>query len=172
MDILLADKTNILDCSKPADLNKFIAYSDMSFKCKIKTFGQVQGLLLSTFEKGSSNKSIPGAEVDAFYVLLGKRNEQQKNFLEYRDGYFNFLKSSLNKKVSNTDTPVSPAVTSPKSTSAVTDNKSSGVTDNKSSAITDNKSSGVTAEGGSIANKNPVSQELIDIASELLNLFT
>lgn len=172
MDLLFAEKTNSLDHSKPEDLNKIVTYSELNFKSKLKTFEQVQELLLSTFEKGSSNKSIPSAEVYAFYVLLGKRNEQHKNFLEYRDKYFNFLKTSLNKKVSNTDTPVSPAVTSPKSTCAVTDNKSSAVTDNKSSAITDNKSSGVTAEGGSIANKNSISDELIDIVNELINLFT
>jgi len=164
MDLLIAEKTSLLDQSKPEDLNKIVTYSEWHFKSKLKTFEQVQELLLSTFEKGSSNKSIPSAEVDAFYVLLGKRNEQHQNFIEYRDKYFNFLKTSLNKKVSNTDTPVSPAVTSPKSTCAVTDNKSS--------AITDNKSSGVTAEGGSIANKNEVSDELIDIVNELINLFT
>lgn len=152
MDILIKDKLSKIDLSKPDDIEKTIKLANMSFDNKYKIFSKLTDLFKSNITRQSSDGTISKAEVDVFNILLAKRNKEEEAFLKEKTYSFNKIYEELNatKKVSEGI---------PKTYGTVEEIKSSGIKETTS-----------FFEGD--IPKVPLSEELLNVVKEVLDLFS
>jgi len=133
----------------------------------------------STFEKGASNNTITQAEVDSFNILLRKRNIEKKEFLDFKNDHFKAIRTKLNGISKNSSDTTIPSAIEKKIPTMATETKTSMATETKNSMATEtNFSSKVTETKAScwgdspIKDEVPLSEEIVNIVKEILDLFT
>lgn len=153
MDILIHDKLSKIDLSKSDGIEKAMKLADMSFDNKYKIFSKLIDICKSTIFKQTSDGTISKVEADVFDILLAKRNKEKEAFLKEKTSSFNQIYERLHatKKVSDGI---------PKTDSMVKEISSTRECDASSSILE-----------GDIP-KFPLSEDLLNIAKELFDLFT
>jgi NADH-ubiquinone oxidoreductase chain 3 len=171
VDKLIADKTSNLEFSKIEDCKKAVDLAEWTYKSNYKTLSQVAEMFKSTFEKGASNNTITQAEVDSFNILLRKRNIEKKEFLDFKNDHFKAIRTKLNGISKNSSDTTIPSAIEKKIPTMATETKNSMATEtNFSSKVTETKAS---CWGDSpIKDEVPLSEEIVNIVKEILDLFT
>jgi hypothetical protein len=154
MDMLIKEKLSKLDLSKSTDLEKTMKLVDMSFDNKYKIFNKLIDIFKSNINKQSSDGTISKLEADVFNILLVKRNEEKEAFLKAKANSFNKIYEKLNasKNVSDSIEKTYPMVK-----------------ETKFSSIKENDASFFE---GNIPSEVPLSEELLNIVRDVLDLFS
>jgi len=155
MDHLIKSKLINLDLSKAEDCKKAIDLAELSFKSKYKIFNKLNDMFKSTMDKRVTDGTVSKAEGDVFNILLGKRTQEKEAFLTLKKDYFETVSEKLNR-VPNKGSDI------PKPSGLTPENLSSMVPDGKSSL----------AEASSLPDKVPLTEEMMDIAKTILELFS
>jgi hypothetical protein len=156
MDKLIQVKLSNLDISKFEGCKEAIKLADMSFNSKYKIFNQLNDMFKSSIDKQSSNATISKMEVDVFNILLSKRDQEKQVFLNTKN---KFLKS-MKEKLDNVS----------KNSSDIFEKTHPMVKETKSSSML--KETDTSFVEGNISTEVPLSEELLNIAKEILELFT
>lgn len=160
MDDLINKKLEKLNLSRDSSLLEFkesIKLSDLTYSNKYKIFSQIEDLFKSTFD----NSNMSRAEKDGFNILLAKRHEEKKIFLDFKNKHVNTLKEKIDSALNSSTNLKSPNV---KPSSPVTESPFyQGVSDTKGS---------IAESSSSFLGKPPVSEEILTVIEELLDYFS
>jgi len=154
LDILIQDKISKVDFSKTDSIEKTMKLVDMSFNSKYKIFDKLIDIFKSSIYKQASHGTIKKEEVDAFNILLAKRNQEKEGFLNEKASSFNRLYERLNASKKMPDSIEKPYP-------MVKDTSFSEMKDTSSSSFFEDN----------IPNEVPLSEELLNIVKDILDLF-
>lgn len=152
MDKLIAQKFHSIDLTTDENVKEGIKVIDLTSTSHTKYFNKLNDLIKSNVDNKLANGSISQAEADIFHIQLGKRIQNRETFLNFQEAHLKKISDKIEKAKSNTLDIAKPTVKG---------ETSSDVTNADFSSLANN----------SVGNKEPVSEEIINIAKEILDLF-
>jgi len=174
MHTLITEKINNIDITKPKDLLDSVKISEMFYNNKSKTFEGIQDIIKRYIDKGVKDGSISDSELDVFKILLGKRKAEAKTFLNLKNNYFKDIKEKLNNlpnnmsNSTNSSTLPKPSVEVPHTSSTLP--KPSVEVPHTSGVVPVNSLTNM--EKLPISKELPISEELMNIVKDIMDLFS
>ena len=146
MDLLIKEKIFKVDLSKSDDIEKALKLVDMSFDSRYKVFNKLFNMFKLSIDKQTSDGTIKKVEGDVFNILLARRNQEKEIFLNEKASSFKKIYEKINasKKVPDSIDKLDPI----------------------------GKVTPSTFVEGNIPEKAPLSEELLNIVKEVLDIFT
>lgn len=146
MDLLIKEKIFKVDLSKSDDIEKALKLVDMSFDSRYKVFNKLFDMFKLSIDKQTSDGTIKKVEGDAFNILLARRNQEKEIFLKEKASSFKKIYDNINasKKVPDSIDKLNPM----------------------------GKVTPSTFVEGNIPEEVPLSEELLNIVKEVLDMFT
>ena len=152
MDKLITQKFHSIEWTTDENVKEAKKVADLASTNHTKYFNKINDLIKSNVDNKLANGSISQAEADIFHIQLGKRIQTRDTFLNIQEAHFNKISGKFDKVKSNTLDIAKPTVKG---------EASSDVTNADFSSLANN----------SVGNKEPVSEEIIDVIKEILDLF-
>jgi|GEM_PF-4454558 hypothetical protein len=146
MDLLIKEKILKVDLSKSDEIEKSLKLVDMSFDSRYKVFNKLFDMFKLSIDKQTSDGTIKKVEGDVFNILLARRNQEKEIFLNEKASSFKKIYEKINasKKVPDSIDKLDPI----------------------------GKVTPSTFVEGNIPEKAPLSEELLNIVKEVLDIFT
>jgi hypothetical protein len=145
MDLLIKEKILKVDMSKSDEIEKSIKLVDMSFDSRYKIFNKLFDMFKLSIDKQTSDGTIKKVEGDAFNILLARRNQEKEIFLKEKASSFKKIYEKLNA--------------------------SKKVPDSIDKLDSMGKETPSTFVEGNIPEEVPLSEELLNIVKEVLDIF-